>query len=662
MRKDNSEFISAFLSEAGTHIQNRDYYACVEQDDKACWVLAHGLDTDREVDSAELVAKSILGNFMHKPTLSRWRIKHYIRQAHRLLQEESKRVRLKATLVVIVTDYSKIMWATVGNARFYHFRNGHLHLRSHDQSLAQVLANNEEIPQDRLDTHEERHNLLHYLGKPGYIEPFLSKKQRLMDGDILLLCSAGMWEGVDGAEMADAVEAAQDPQELVDTLEEVLLSKQRRHVDNYTAAAIFANKTFQEDPGKKWRIAKQVAVAVCLFALLGGGAWYYQAQSMARQAETAASILDHDKNGDAFVQDKDYAKALKEYSEGRNAAIKVKDKVHTQLIGKKHRVTQLIVDGDTLAKDGDYGKALTKYESAKKEAKNQELFDQQELEDKIYQMKSYIQVMNWVKEGDLRAEKQDYIGALAIYQQAKLAAIEASFTAGDQEIKQKMLETQAKMTGLQQAKHQLDAEKQEKLGDDSLAQEDYNGAMDAYITAQEIYQEAGMMEKVLGVERKIAKVQEKLNPEPLAASAMLPGAGVAGAAGFAGIGVGMVGNQAFVPQSQAGVMQQVPQTPQNGSKQQASAPQPVQNGGTQPQSTQGVVTPPIPATQPAHSGAIQYTETPQHVQTSSTAPTRTQMEPPTTLVPTPPAEKASGTDMKGMEATTEQRREAGGTP
>lgn len=35
---------------------------------------------------------------------------------------------------------------------------------------------------------------------------------------------------------------------LTDTLEEVLLSKQHRTVNNYTAAAIYVNKVFQEKP------------------------------------------------------------------------------------------------------------------------------------------------------------------------------------------------------------------------------------------------------------------------------------------------------------------------------------------------------------------------------------------------------------------------------
>lgn len=514
MRKDNSEFKTAFLSEAGTFINNKDYFAFIELDDIACWVVAHGLDSDREVESAEMAVRSILGNIMNNPTMSRMKIKKYVQEAHKLLQEESHRVRLKASLALIVTNYTKMIWAVAGNAKLYHFRNGRLNFKSKDQSLAQLMADEEEIPESQIEEHEERHNLLNYLGKPYDFKPIVSKKYPLTDGDVMVLSTPGLWEGVNSVEMLDTIQEAKEPEEVVDTLEDVLLSKQKPIVNNYTAATIFVNKTYKEDPKKKIRIIKRIIVALVIFALIGGGAIVYQVRAAAKKAESVASMIEQEKNGDVFVQDGDYPKALKEYSDARNAAVRIKDLVHMKLIGKKYRITQLIVDGDTTFKDGDYTKALSKYEKAQKEVQGRKDFNAKELDEKVNKSKSLIQISNWMKEGDLKFEKQDYAGAKSTYEKARKAAIAASFTSGEEKIKTKLDETEEKMSSIEKEKRQLDGEKLEKKGDKSYASQDFKKAIESYTTAQEVYQEIGMLEKVLSMERKITKAEEKLNPVP----------------------------------------------------------------------------------------------------------------------------------------------------
>ncbi len=514
MRKDNSEFKTAFLSEAGTFINNKDYFAFIELDDIACWVVAHGLDSDREVESAEMAVRSILGNIMNNPTMSRMKIKKYVQEAHKLLQEESHRVRLKASLALIVTNYTKMIWAVAGNAKLYHFRNGRLNFKSKDQSLAQLMADEEEIPESQIEEHEERHNLLNYLGKPYDFKPIVSKKYPLTDGDVMVLSTPGLWEGVNSVEMLDTIQEAKEPEEVVDTLEDVLLSKQKPIVNNYTAATIFVNKTYKEDPKKKIRIIKRIIVALVIFALIGGGAIVYQVRAAAKKAESVASMIEQEKNGDVFVQDGDYPKALKEYSDARNAAVRIKDLVHMKLIGKKYRITQLIVDGDTAFKDGDYTKALSKYEKAQKEVQGRKDFNAKELDEKVNKSKSLIQISNWMKEGDIKFEKQDYAGAKSTYEKARKAAIAASFTSGEEKIKAKLDETEEKMSSIEKEKRQLDGEKLEKKGDKSYASQDFKKAIESYATAQEVYQEIGMLEKVLSMERKITKAEEKLNPVP----------------------------------------------------------------------------------------------------------------------------------------------------
>ncbi|UZM98306.1 hypothetical protein OL548_26880 [Lysinibacillus sp. MHQ-1] len=65
------------------------------------------MDADQEISSAELAVKAILEKFMEKPAMSRRAINKYLRHAQNILQAQSLRVRLKASIVIVVSDYSK---------------------------------------------------------------------------------------------------------------------------------------------------------------------------------------------------------------------------------------------------------------------------------------------------------------------------------------------------------------------------------------------------------------------------------------------------------------------------------------------------------------------------------------------------------------------------
>ncbi|MGG4394569.1 serine/threonine protein phosphatase [Paenibacillus thiaminolyticus] len=533
MRKENSDFKTSFVSEAGSFLHNKDYFAYVELDDMACWVIADGLDADREADSAEMVVKSILGRFTEKPTMSPLRLKRYMQEAHEWLREESRRVRLKASLILVVTDYAKIVWAVAGHARLYHFRGGRLFGRSQDQSLAQAMANAGEISDVAIDYHAERHNLLNYMGRPDGFEPFVSKKVPLSDGDVLLLCTPGLWEEVHRLEMLDAIEEAKEPEDFTDTLEDVLLSKQRGTVNNYTAVAVYVNKAFKEDPKKKWRQLKKWLIALVILAVAGGGAIYLYAKEVSRKAEAATNMIEFQQNADTYMKEGDYAKAVNEYSEARNMAKRLKDRYHRDLFDKKQRLMQLMVDGDGFFKERDYAKALDKYIKAQEEAKPYKEFNHKELEEKIERTNLYMQIMSWVQEGDMKFETQDYVGARSSYQRARRAAIEEGFVDGEKDIRKKLEDAEEKVTGLKKEKRLLEGDKLEKKGDQQFAAQDYVGAIDAYSAAQQIYQEIDMLERVLGMERKIDKAVDKLNPPPQ------PAAGADGsAAGTAAAGAG----------------------------------------------------------------------------------------------------------------------------
>ncbi|GAA3346558.1 hypothetical protein GCM10017717_16380 [Deinococcus persicinus] len=512
MRKENCDFKTGFLSEAGSFLQNKDYFAYTELDDVACWVAVKGLDADQEISSAELTVKAILEKFMEKPAMSRRAINKYLRYAQNILQAQSLRVRLKASIVIVVSDYSKMIVGVAGNSRLYHFRNGTLTYKSTDQSLAQEIVNSQNRSLD-ISQHEERGNLLNYLGKPNKFQPFVSKKMKLTDGDVLLLCTAGFWGDVSEIEMADALEGVKDSEQYTDLLEEILLSRQRKVVENYTVAAIFVNKVYQETNKNKMKYIKMIAAALVLALVVGGGTIFYQVKQAKKLAELTVEMKDHEKSGNVYFQDGNYDEALLEYSEGRNAAKKLKDPIHRNLLARKLRVTQLIINGDKSAETGKFTEALEQYEKAKKEGKLINGFGKEEVEQRIANMDSVVEIVDAIKDADFRFEAEDYNGALAIYEKARKKALAISFT-GETQIKTKIEDTEEKINELKKAQKELKAEGLEKSGDQSYARQEYVQAIESYTLAQEIYQETELLAKVLGLERKIMNANDKLNPVP----------------------------------------------------------------------------------------------------------------------------------------------------
>lgn len=64
MRKQNSKFLTAFISEAGSELENNDYFAFVELDKYACYVIGDGLNDYPDEESALLAIETVL-HFLH---------------------------------------------------------------------------------------------------------------------------------------------------------------------------------------------------------------------------------------------------------------------------------------------------------------------------------------------------------------------------------------------------------------------------------------------------------------------------------------------------------------------------------------------------------------------------------------------------------------------
>ena len=106
MRKQNSVLKTGFLSEAGSELGNNDYFAYVELDKYACYVIADGLSDLPESESARLATQTIILAFQEHPSMRKHAIRSYLEAANKALAEAKDTRRLKASVLVVVTDYA----------------------------------------------------------------------------------------------------------------------------------------------------------------------------------------------------------------------------------------------------------------------------------------------------------------------------------------------------------------------------------------------------------------------------------------------------------------------------------------------------------------------------------------------------------------------------
>ncbi len=268
IKKQNSEFITAFTSEATKNVNNTDCFAYVELDGLACYVVADGIDDMLNEQTARICVDAVISAFTESPSMSKKALKRYLNIANTKLLNYKSKNKLKASIMIVVHNYTKLRFGQAGNARFQLYRNGFIKRQSVDQSMSTDLVKENKLTKDKVQTHEERHNLYTYVGLEKNFKPFVSEKIKLTNTDAFAIYTRGIWESIDEGELADLfADAGEKPQDTVDTAEDMVLSKLPDSLEKYTFVTVFVNKTFT-DPNKKRKIKKIIITTLIALVVL----------------------------------------------------------------------------------------------------------------------------------------------------------------------------------------------------------------------------------------------------------------------------------------------------------------------------------------------------------------------------------------------------------
>jgi len=126
--------------------------------------------------------------------------------AHHAILDFSSEHNLKdsprTTCVACIIQDNIAYWAHAGDSRLYLLRDGKIVFHTRDHSRVQMLMDQGLISAAQAATHPERNKVYSCLGGPQTPEIEFSRKTPLEAGDVLALCTDGVWGVLPGEMLA----------------------------------------------------------------------------------------------------------------------------------------------------------------------------------------------------------------------------------------------------------------------------------------------------------------------------------------------------------------------------------------------------------------------------------------------------------------------------
>jgi len=189
-------------SHIGGRKVNQDRMGYSYTRDALLLVLADGMGGHQRGEVAATIALQTLS------ALFRAQATPYVKKPERFLEEAFQQAHLdilryaagralpetpRTTIVACLVQHNCAVWAHSGDSRLYWVRRGQLLARTRDHShIEHLIAKGLADPAER-NSHPDRNKLYNCLGASTLPRVDVSRQAGLEPGDVLLLCSDGLW-------------------------------------------------------------------------------------------------------------------------------------------------------------------------------------------------------------------------------------------------------------------------------------------------------------------------------------------------------------------------------------------------------------------------------------------------------------------------------------
>ncbi len=201
----------ADLSLLGNREENQDRVAVAIDDDAAFLAVVDGMGGHADgARAAEVAIRTMVAEFWEasRPLFDPDGFLHLtIGRAHDAVVALGNglppEIRPRATCAVCIVQGASAYWAHVGDSRIYLLRGGQVAERTRDHSHVELLLRAGRITERQAQDHPMRNYVECCIGgDPALPEMSLGGRRTLRSGDVLLLCSDGLWTGLKDDQIA----------------------------------------------------------------------------------------------------------------------------------------------------------------------------------------------------------------------------------------------------------------------------------------------------------------------------------------------------------------------------------------------------------------------------------------------------------------------------
>ena len=483
MRKNEAKFTTVFFSEAGTKNKNNDYFGYVQLDNYAIWAVADGFDEEEGADvAARLAVESAIEYFMLHPEFSREiisEIMSYVNLKVREKQTETERYSLMHTsFLIVISNYNALLYGNIGNTRFYHLRNGYVISQSSDDTVAQLLVEEEALNTGDLKYHRQRNDLLQAIGDYGEIKPNILKTPiTLQEKDVFCLTTMGFWENIDEKEMEVELSRYDESKKWLVSLEKKVVATLRDDVENYTFAAItiedVAEPLPMEKNNRKFFIKIVVVAIASILIILTLTLWHVK-----KKKDIMNKVTVYEQQAEEELIKKNFENSVKE--------LELVIGEYEKLKPKSRGIIGFFLNADARRKEMD-----KKIEETKSKIKDTEKLKK---------------VFSDIREGNELFNSGNYEEASKKYQEAKYSLEQNTYKRDEVNTEEVLSEINSRIEATSKLK---EAKNLEITGDTAFTSGNYNLAKENYKMASDIYLANGRADYVSSMEEKIREINDK---------------------------------------------------------------------------------------------------------------------------------------------------------
>jgi serine/threonine protein phosphatase PrpC len=242
------QFNCADLSLVGHRQKNQDRVQILKSDACVLMVVVDGMGGHAEGErAAEVTLQTLEGLFKEasKPLLDpQGFLTMGLARAHDAVVALGANLtmdhRPRATCALCLVQDAGAYWAHIGDSRIYLLRQGRVLERTRDHSHVELLLREGLIAEKDAKYHPMRNFVECCLGGDMNLPDMsITARKALLRDDVLLVCTDGLWTGVEDDEIASAFATpARSPEPALRALADRAVARNAPHSDNTSAAVL----------------------------------------------------------------------------------------------------------------------------------------------------------------------------------------------------------------------------------------------------------------------------------------------------------------------------------------------------------------------------------------------------------------------------------------